>query len=118
MNHPFCWKKIKRLTRDGQNRFFAVLNAIFLPILYFFYPETSGRSLEEIDLIFAKGYEEKKSYVHAAKEMPKLNEAEVAAMAREYGFSSSDDEGGHSKRRHSEREGDMTAVDNQNALMA
>lgn len=40
----------------GTYLFFAVLNAIFFPILYFFYPETSGRTLEEIDLIFAKGY--------------------------------------------------------------
>lgn len=39
-------------------------------------------------------------------------------MGREYGFSSSDDEAGQSKARHSEREGDMATVDNQNALMA
>lgn len=32
--------------------FFAVVNALFIPIIYFFYPETAGRSLEEIDLIF------------------------------------------------------------------
>lgn len=58
--------------------------------------------------------------------MPKLNDAEISAMAREYGFTSSDDEGGNgkSKRRASEREnkryseGDLAAVDNQNALMA
>ena len=50
--------------------FFAVLNASFFPVIYFLYPETSGRSLEEIDLIFAKGYLENKSYVLAAKELP------------------------------------------------
>lgn len=94
------------------------MNVIFLPILYFFYPETSGRALEEIDLIFAKGHDENISYVQAAKNMPKLSDAEVHAMAREYGFSSSDDEASHTKRRHSEKEGDMAAVDNQNALMA
>lgn len=95
------------------------MNAIFLPILYFFYPETSGRSLEEIDLIFAKGYDEKKSYVKAAKELPHLSDSEVHAMARGHGFSSSsDDEAGQSKPRHSEREGEMATVDNQNALMA
>lgn len=33
---------------------FAVLNAAIIPVVYFFYPETMGRSLEEMDLIFAK----------------------------------------------------------------
>ncbi|KAM3495238.1 hypothetical protein MY3957_001469 [Beauveria namnaoensis] len=31
---------------------FAVLNAAIVPLVYFFFPETSGRSLEEIDEIF------------------------------------------------------------------
>jgi hypothetical protein len=31
---------------------FAVLNASFVPLLYFFYPDTSRKSLEEIDEIF------------------------------------------------------------------
>lgn len=29
-------------------------NALIIPIIYFFYPETSGRSLEEMDRIFLK----------------------------------------------------------------
>ncbi|KAK9326081.1 general substrate transporter [Lipomyces orientalis] len=33
---------------------FAVINAIMVPCVYFFYPETAGRSLEEIDEIFEK----------------------------------------------------------------
>lgn len=100
--------------------FFAVLNVLFLPILYFLYPETSGRSLEEIDIIFAKGYDEKTSYVKAAQNLPRLTDAEVHAMAREYGFStSSDDESnGNNKNRHTEKEG-VLADNNQNgALMA
>ena len=76
----------------GTYLFFAVLNAIFFPIIYFLYPETAQRSLEEIDLIFAKGYTEKMSYVRAAKELPRLTEEEIDARAREYGFGSSDDE--------------------------
>lgn len=76
----------------GTFLFFAVLNAIFLPIIYFFYPETAGRSLEEIDLIFAKGHLEKKSYVKAAQELPKIADHEVDQRAREWGYVSSDEE--------------------------
>ncbi|KAI1250375.1 hypothetical protein MGN70_007428 [Eutypa lata] len=77
----------------GTYLFFGVLNAIFFPIIYFLYPETSGRTLEEIDLIFAKGFLENKSYVTAAKELPQLDEHEVHQKAREYGFASTDEEG-------------------------
>ncbi|KAI1357264.1 general substrate transporter [Xylaria arbuscula] len=70
----------------GTYLFFAILNAIFFPIIYYLYPETSGRSLEEIDVIFAKGYSENISYVKAAKELPFLSEDEVVSKAREYGI--------------------------------
>lgn len=33
---------------------FAVINAAIVPSVYFFFPETKGRSLEEIDAIFAQ----------------------------------------------------------------
>ena len=33
---------------------FAVINAAIIPVVYFFYPETAGRSLEEMDSIFRK----------------------------------------------------------------
>nr|SIP56080.1 putative sugar porter [Yarrowia phangngaensis] len=33
---------------------FACINAAMVPVVYFFYPETAGRSLEEIDKIFAE----------------------------------------------------------------
>ena len=33
---------------------FAVINAFIFPTVYFFYPETAYRSLEEIDTIFRK----------------------------------------------------------------
>lgn len=54
--------------------FFAVMNAWALPTIYFFYPETAGRTLEEIDMIFEKGFVENISYVRAAKELPPLRE--------------------------------------------
>lgn len=53
---------------------------------YFFYPETSHRSLEEIDLIFAKGYCENISYVKAAQELPKLSVQDMEQLATQYGL--------------------------------
>lgn len=70
----------------GTYLFFAVVNACFLPIIYLWYPETARRSLEEIDLIFAKGYTEKISYVRAARELPYLTDEEIERMAIQYGF--------------------------------
>lgn len=76
--------------RWGTYLFFAVVNACFLPIIYFFYPETAGRSLEEIDIIFAKGYTENINYVTAAKQLPKLSDEEVEQAAIQYGFAGPD----------------------------
>lgn len=33
--------------------FFGCMNFVCMPIIHFFYPETAGRSLEEVDLLFA-----------------------------------------------------------------
>ena len=33
---------------------FAIINALMVPSTYFFFPETAGRSLEEMDEIFHK----------------------------------------------------------------
>ncbi|KAG8216402.1 general substrate transporter [Butyriboletus roseoflavus] len=35
---------------------FAALNAFIIPVVYFFFPETAGRSLEDMDVIFALAY--------------------------------------------------------------
>lgn len=70
----------------GTYLFFAVVNACFLPVIWFFYPETANRSLEEIDIIFAKGSVENMSYVRAAQEMPFLSDAEVEREALRYGL--------------------------------
>ncbi|KAK7695523.1 hypothetical protein QCA50_000159 [Cerrena zonata] len=37
---------------------FAALNAFIIPIVYFFFPETAGRSLEDMDVVFALAYNE------------------------------------------------------------
>ena len=42
--------------------------------------------MEEIDLIFAKGFVENMSYVKAAKELPFLDPVGIEQMQREYGF--------------------------------
>lgn len=92
---------------------FAIFNASFLPIIYLFYPETAGRSLEEIDLIFAKGHLENMSYVKAAQELPHMNDDEVNLKAREYGFVSDDEEAGQLKENHfGEKEAELVATDN------
>ncbi|KFY31400.1 hypothetical protein V493_01140 [Pseudogymnoascus sp. VKM F-4281 (FW-2241)] len=75
----------------GTYVFFAAMNACFVPIIYFLYPETKKRSLEEIDLIFAKGFVENISYVRASKEMPYYTDAEVDGVARSYGFMGDDE---------------------------
>ncbi|KAI9646332.1 hypothetical protein NHQ30_005776 [Ciborinia camelliae] len=74
----------------GTYLFFAAVNACFIPVIYFFYPETKRRSLEEIDIIFAKGFSENMSYVKASKELPFLTPVEVEQMARHYGFETTD----------------------------
>lgn len=34
---------------------YAVLNAVFIPMVYCFYPEAKGIELEDVPLLFAKG---------------------------------------------------------------
>lgn len=52
-------------------------NALFIPVIYFYYIETAGRTLEEIDLIFATGFAQGRSYVRVANELPKLEDKEI-----------------------------------------
>ncbi|GAA5862734.1 hypothetical protein JCM3774_001900 [Rhodotorula dairenensis] len=73
-------------TSVGCFAFFGAVNLCFLPVIYFFYPETAGRSLEEIDIIFARGYVEKVSYVKMAKIMPRLSGAEIESEWRRLGL--------------------------------
>lgn len=70
----------------GTYLFFAIVNACFLPVIYFTYPETARRSLEEIDIIFAKGYVENIGYVRAAKELEFLTDEGIDEKARLYGL--------------------------------
>jgi hypothetical protein len=47
---PICFNNIKWKTY----LIFAIINAVMVPTVYFFYPETALRSLEEMDVIFHK----------------------------------------------------------------
>ena len=57
--------------------FFACINFLYLPVIFFFYPETAGRTLEEIDIIFAKSYTDKTAAWRVAANLPKLSLAEI-----------------------------------------
>ncbi|KAK3497386.1 sugar transporter [Neurospora hispaniola] len=87
----------------GTYLFFAVMNGCFLPIIYFFYPETANRSLEEIDIIFAKGFVENMSYVTAAKELPHLTAEEIEVYANKYGLVDRDSNGEGGNRHDEEK---------------
>lgn len=52
---------------------FAIINAIMVPSVYFFFPETAYRSLEEMDAIFSKvsGFGGAFSIVKVAREEPR-----------------------------------------------
>ena len=76
-----------RASSWGLYLFFALMNLSFIPIIYFFYPETAGRKLEEMDIIFAKAYVEKKPVYRVAQHMPKLTEAEIEEEAAKVGLS-------------------------------
>jgi hypothetical protein len=47
---PVAFESIKHHTYTV----FAVINALIVPSVYFFFPETAYRSLEEMDTIFSK----------------------------------------------------------------
>lgn len=53
-------------------KIFAIINASFLPPIYFFYPETKGLSLEAIDLLFQDP--DSREDGHEGTEVPQLNE--------------------------------------------
>ncbi|QRV74835.1 Sugar (and other) transporter [Ceratobasidium sp. AG-Ba] len=58
---------------------FACLNAFIIPIVYFFFPETAGKSLEDMDVVFAQAYNEGVSPVTVSlrKDLPPAGSAEA-----------------------------------------
>lgn len=82
---------------------FAIANMIFLPFIYFFYPETtgewsmftkstirntdfSGRTLEELDVVFAHAHLTKRRPTLIAAELPKLTDYQIQTMTDKYGI--------------------------------
>ena len=89
----------------GTFLFFGVINICFIPFIWMFYPgildhyptpklikqiifcvETKGRTLEELDVVFAKAYTTKDWYVKVAAELPKLSMSEIDAEANKWGI--------------------------------
>ncbi|KAI0352978.1 general substrate transporter [Trametes cingulata] len=58
---------------------FAALNAFIIPVVYFFFPETAGRSLEDMDVVFALAYNEGVSPVKVSlrKDVPPAGSPEA-----------------------------------------
>ncbi|ODV77260.1 general substrate transporter [Suhomyces tanzawaensis NRRL Y-17324] len=66
--------------------FFALMNYAFIPIIFFFYPETAGRSLEEIDIIFAKAHVDGRQPWRVAATLPKLSLKEIESQGNQLGI--------------------------------
>lgn len=74
----------------GLYLFFALFNFIGLVLGYFFYVETAGRELEEIDIIYARAHVEGKMAFKVANDMPKLDFEQIVQQSRELGLDASD----------------------------
>jgi sugar porter (SP) family MFS transporter len=79
----------------GVYLFFALFNFIGLIFGFFFYVETAGRELEEIDIIYARAHVEGKMAFRVAHDMPKLNLHEIIEQSRELGLSVDTTAGAH-----------------------
>lgn len=63
---------------------FAVFNAAIIPCVYFFFPEPRGRSLEELDVIFASAHLEGVNPVKRSKHMRHIEGQELEAELAKY----------------------------------
>ncbi|KAE8359945.1 general substrate transporter [Aspergillus caelatus] len=70
----------------GVYLFFALFNFLGLIFGFFFYVETAGRELEEVDIIYAKAHVEGKMAWRVANSMPKLTFEEIVQQSRELGL--------------------------------
>lgn len=70
---------------------FALANCIFFPIIWVFYPETAGRELAEIDVIFAHAHLARRRPTLIADEMPPLTGHQIAVLQDRYDIHGEDD---------------------------
>ena len=74
----------------GVYLFFALFNFIGLIFGFFFYVETAGRELEEVDIIYARAHVDGRMPWRVAKDMPKLTFEEIMQQSRELGLDTND----------------------------
>ncbi|KAE8379054.1 general substrate transporter [Aspergillus bertholletiae] len=74
----------------GVYLFFALFNFVGLIFGFFFYVETAGRELEEVDIIYARAHVEGKMPFKVAHDMPKLSFEEIVQQSRELGLDTND----------------------------
>ncbi|CAG7926834.1 unnamed protein product [Penicillium olsonii] len=74
----------------GVYLFFALFNFIGAIFGFFFYVETAGRELEEIDIIYAKAHVEGKMAWRVAQTLPKLTFEQIAEQSRQLGLDNID----------------------------
>lgn len=70
---------------------FAVENTIALPLIWIFYPETGGRELTEIDLIFARAHLANRRPTLIAEELPQLTAHQQEVMLEKYDINGPED---------------------------
>lgn len=70
---------------------FAVFNAAIIPCVWLFFPEPKGRSLEELDIIFASAHFDKVNPVKRAREMRHIEGSELEGELDKYFGASSEE---------------------------
>lgn len=63
---------------------FAVFNAAIIPCVWWWFPETKGRTLEELDVVFAKADADGTNPVIEAKHMARLEGPMLDAELQKY----------------------------------
>lgn len=99
--------------RWGCYLFFAIINFLFAPLIFFCYPETAGRTLEEVDIIFAKAFVEKRPAWRVADTMPKLDHEAIERETIALGLYEDLDQ--EEKRDQYEKDSDSNESSSENA---